>query len=186
MLARHYDSMGRTTSMYTDSVGPTRRPRVHRQPNQPTPVNHQDPCTTRPPTQRHPGVHHFGSALPTQRAENGASAGARSAVAGSGDLVDAVGELAQVGDLEDAVAVPRVLAHHRVGGVPLAARLRVEPVEAARAGAELAQRLHAGVAVVAAGVAHHDQGAAAVEVAAPAFGEALQHLAVVAVPVVGD
>src|SRR6266511_187420 len=73
MLARHYDSMGRTTSMYTDSVGPTRRPRVHRQPNQPTPVNHQDPCTTRPPTQRHPGVHHFGSALPTQRAENGAS-----------------------------------------------------------------------------------------------------------------
>src|SRR6266487_807587 len=71
MLARHYDSMGRTTSMYTESVGPTRRPRVHRQPNQPTPVNHQDPCTTRPPTQRHPGVHHFGSALPTQRAENG-------------------------------------------------------------------------------------------------------------------
>src|SRR6266540_1608806 len=73
MLARHYDSMGRTTSMYTDSVGPTRRPRVHCQPNQPTPVNHQDPCTTRPPTQRHPGVHHFGSALLTQRAENGAS-----------------------------------------------------------------------------------------------------------------
>src|SRR6266568_1713899 len=73
MLARHYDSMGRTTSMYTHSVGPTRRPRVHRQPNQPTPLNHQDPCTTRPPTHRHLGVHHFGSALPTQRAENGAS-----------------------------------------------------------------------------------------------------------------
>src|SRR6266487_4512222 len=73
MLARHYDSMGRTTSMYNHSVGPTRRPRVHRQPNQPTPLNHQDPCTTRPPTHRHLGVHHFGSALPTQRAENGAS-----------------------------------------------------------------------------------------------------------------
>src|SRR6266536_3604271 len=73
MLARHYDSMGQTTSMYTHSVGPTRRPRVHRQPNQPTPLNHQDPCTTRPPTHRHLGVHHFGSALPTQRAENGAS-----------------------------------------------------------------------------------------------------------------
>src|SRR6266508_6888076 len=69
MLARHYDSHRRTTSMYIDRVGPTRRPRVHRQPNQPTPVTHQDPCTTRPPTQRHPGVHHFGSALPTQRAE---------------------------------------------------------------------------------------------------------------------
>src|SRR6266508_1059246 len=46
MLARHYDSHRRTTSMYIDRVGPTRRPRVHRQPNQPTPVNHQDPCTT--------------------------------------------------------------------------------------------------------------------------------------------
>src|SRR6266508_320211 len=94
MLARHYDSMGRTTSMYTDSVGPTRRPRVHRQPNQPTPVNHQDPCTTRPPTQRHPGVHHFGSALPTQRAENGASASGNAirlaGVATANSLVSAV------------------------------------------------------------------------------------------------
>src|SRR6266542_4299826 len=85
MLARHYDSMGRNTIMYTDIVGPTRRPRFNGQSKKPTPVNHQDPCTTWPPTQRHPGVHHFGSALPTQRAENGASLNA-----GQLGLVDVV------------------------------------------------------------------------------------------------
>src|SRR5215218_7488487 len=73
MLARHYGSMPRITSMHTDRVGPTRRPLVHRQPNQPTPINHQDPYPTTPPTHSHPG--HITSArpLPTQRAENGTS-----------------------------------------------------------------------------------------------------------------
>src|SRR6266542_3936937 len=104
----------------------------------------------------------------------------------SADLVHRVRELAQVADLEDAVAVGRVQAHDRVGAVPLGARLGVEPVQAPRPRTEAAQGVGAGVAIVGAGVAHDDQGAAAVDVAAVALGEAFQHLAVMAVPVAGD
>ena len=48
------------------------------------------------------------------------------------DVGDELLELAQVADLVDAVAVGRVLRDDRVAGVPVAARLGIEPEDLAR------------------------------------------------------
>src|SRR5215207_8904420 len=100
-----------------------------------------------------------------------------------GDLVDAGDQLAQVADLEHLVAVGGVGAHDRVGGVPLVPRLGVEPVEVAGPFAQAAEDLQAGVAVIVAGVAHDQEGAAPVEVGAVALLEGGEDVAVVGMAV---
>src|SRR4051794_10782058 len=73
-----------------------------------------------------------------------------------GDGADELGELAQVATLEDAVAVLAVLGHDRVAGVPVAARLGVEPVDVPTALAHLVDDPGLRRVVVVARVAQED------------------------------
>src|SRR3954470_16153836 len=69
------------------------------------------------------------------------------------ELLDEALELPQVSALVDAVAMDAVLGDDRVAGVPVAARLGVQPVDVAGAVAQLFDDPRLGRVVVVAGVA---------------------------------
>ena len=122
----------------------------------------------RPPRQpRRPPVRVLNAVRVPDAAFPGLRYSDRRRVLGSGQLLDEGLELAQVAALVDAVGVGAVLADDRVAGVPVRARLGVEPVDVAGLVAHLLHHPGLRGVVVVAGVAEQQDGRLRPDVLAP-------------------